>query len=93
MSGSAVDTDLVEMARDELVRALTLTWRDLSKVIPWGDTFEGITPGGREVLVDRGFIWAEKAGGDILCEVHVYGGPSRYEDGARVSQVITREQS
>ncbi|HEY5289673.1 MAG TPA: hypothetical protein VIJ59_06525 [Caulobacteraceae bacterium] len=87
MSG---DPDLAEMARDELARALTLKWKELSAVTPWGDSYEGISPAGREVMVDRSYIWREAAGGDILVEVAVYGGPSRYEAGERASAVIAR---
>lgn len=78
------------MARDELSRAVTLRWQDLKGVVPWGDTFEGISPAGRNVEVERSYIWAAAEGGDILCEVNVYGGPSRYEHGARVSAIISR---
>lgn len=78
------------MARDELSRAITLRWQDLKGVVPWGDTFEGILPAGRHVEVERSYIWAAGEGGDILCEVNVYGGPSRYEHGARASAVISR---
>ena len=42
----AEDGDLQAMAEDELTRALDLSWRDLSKIVPWGDDFEGITPAG-----------------------------------------------
>jgi hypothetical protein len=41
-------------------------------------------------MVDRGYIWRSEAGGDILVEVTVYGGPSRYEAGERASAVIAR---
>ena len=84
------DPDLVAFAEDELGRALTLSWRDLSKITPWGDTFEGLSPAGRQVLVERNYIWAAEAGGDILCEVAVFGGPSRYDQGARVSLLIKK---
>jgi len=84
------DPDLEAMAQDELSRGMTLTWRDLSKVIPWGDTFEGISPGGRNVEVERSYLWATDTGGDILCEVVVYGGASRYDQGARVRGLISR---
>ncbi len=90
MSGSTSDPDLEAMARDELARAMTLSWRDLKGIVPWGDTFEGVSPAGRYVEVERSYIWASEPGGDILCEVTVYGGPSRYEHGARVSKVISR---
>jgi hypothetical protein len=84
------DPDLLAFAEDELTRALTLSWRDLSKITPWGDTFEGLSPAGREVQVERNYIWAADEGGDILCEVAVFGGPSRYDQGARVSRLIKK---
>ncbi len=84
------DADLEVMARDELSRAMTLRWQDLQGIVPWGDTFEGISPAGRYVEVERSYIWASNEGGDILCEVTVYGGPSRYDAGERVSSIISR---
>jgi hypothetical protein len=83
--------DLTEMARDELSRAVTLSWRELATITPWGDAFEGFTPAGRNVTVERSYIWAEVAGGDILVEVTVYGGPSRYDDGAKVTARVAKE--
>jgi hypothetical protein len=87
------DPDLLAMAEDELARALSLSWRALSKVAPWGDSFEGISPDGREVIVERAYLWQIAAGGDILCEVAVFGGESRREYGAKVSAVIAREDA
>jgi hypothetical protein len=84
------DPDLLAFAEDELSRAVTLSWRELSKITPWGDTFDGISPAGRQVQVERNYIWAAQEGGDILCEVAVFGGPSRYDQGARVSRLITK---
>jgi hypothetical protein len=84
------DPDLQAMADDELSRAMTLSWRELSKVIPWGDTFDGISPAGRNVEVERNYLWAVQEGGDILCEVAVYGGETRYDQGARARGVISR---
>lgn len=85
-----LEQDLAAMAADELERALTLTWRELCRILPWGDAYDGFTPAGRQVTVERSYLWAEAAGGDILCEVMVYGGPSRWEEGARRSGVIRR---
>jgi hypothetical protein len=90
VSDPDLDPDLGAMARDELSRATTLRWQDLKGVVPWGDTFEGISPAGRYVEVERSYIWAAEQGGDILCEVTVYGGPSRYDQGAKVTQIISR---
>jgi hypothetical protein len=91
VTNAAQNDDLADMARDELTRALTLKWRDLAPIIPWGDNFEGITPASREVIVERSYLWADASGGDILCEVRVYGGPSRWDHGATASAVIARE--
>ena len=95
MSGEAAplpaDPDLAAMAEDELARALTLAWRDLASLVPWGDSFEGVSPAGRNVMIDRSYIWQAEAGGDILVEVAVYGGPSRYDAGEHASAVIARE--
>ena len=87
----AVQEDLDAMAADELERALTLPWTDLAKITPWGDAFDGFTPAGRQVTVERSYIWAEGVGGDILCEINVYGGPSRWDEGVRVSRVIAKD--
>ena len=84
------DPDLLEMARDELARALRLNWRALAKVTPWGDSFEGISPAGRNVTVETAYIWQAESGGDILCEVTVCGGESRFDAGEKASQVIER---
>ena len=83
--------DLTEMAVDELARALTLSWRSLSGVTPWGDSFDGVTPAGREVTVERSYLWLSEEGGDILCEVNVFTGETRWDDGARLSSVIARD--
>lgn len=85
------DADLAEMARDELARATTLSWRDLEKVIPWGDTYEGVSRSGRFVKVERSYIWADGEGGDILCEVTVFPNDVLYDQGERRSVVIARE--
>jgi hypothetical protein len=87
------DADLAEMARDELARALTLSWRDLERVVPWGDTYDGVSPSGRFVKVERSYIWASDEGGDILCEVAVFPNEVLYDRAARESVVIRRDQA
>jgi hypothetical protein len=88
-----VNPDFVATAEEEMARALDLSWAQLAKVTPWGDTFVGLTPGGREVEIARSYIWADQEGGDILCEVTVYAGESRYDDGAKLSRVISKPQN
>jgi hypothetical protein len=80
--------DLTALARDELASACALTWLQLRAVTPWGDSFDGFTEAGRQVTVERSYLWADAPGGDILCEVAVYGGPSRYDEGVRLSQML-----
>jgi hypothetical protein len=84
------DPDLMAMAQDELNRACSLSWPELSKIAPWGDEFDGVSPAGRNVTAARSYLWADGEGGDILCEIVVYGGPSRYDHGARASRIIPK---
>lgn len=86
---SAAD-DLQEAAREELERACTLGWTALSGHTPWGDTYEGFTPGGREVCFERGYLWAGEPGGDIRVEVTVYE-PRAYEEGVTLNRTIARD--
>jgi hypothetical protein len=82
--------DLAEAARDEIDRACTLGWRELRAHTPWGDTFEGFTPAGREVCFERSYLWEAAPDGDIRIEVHVYP-PKAYEAGVRLTRSIRRE--
>jgi hypothetical protein len=83
-------TDLEDAAREELERACTLGWRQLVAHTPWGDTFEGFTPAGREVCFERSYLWDGEAGGDIRVEVTVYE-PRAYEEGVSLTRSIVRE--
>ncbi|THD82570.1 MAG: hypothetical protein E7812_01620 [Phenylobacterium sp.] len=82
--------DLAEAARDEIERACSLAWPQLSKHTPWGDTFEGFTPEGRAVCFERSYLWENETGGDIRVEVHVFE-PQAYEAGVRLTRSIKRE--
>jgi hypothetical protein len=85
-----VDPELQAMAQDELSRACSLKWRELSKVTPWGDTYDGFAPSGRAVQVERNYVWAGEPGGAILAEVTVFQNAVLYDAGGRASQVIPR---
>jgi hypothetical protein len=87
---SAVAEDLEAAALEELDQAGALGWKQLSGLTPWGDTFEGFTPLGREVCMERSYLWENAAGGDIRVEVTVYERQA-YEEGARVARTIARE--
>jgi hypothetical protein len=84
------DPELQAAAAEELAQAVRLKWADLAKLAPYGDTYEGYGPAGGPIEFERSYIWREAPGGDILCEVTAYRGPSRYDRGARVSQVIAK---
>jgi hypothetical protein len=88
----SLDADLTAAAVDELDRALTLGWRQLAGLTPWGDTFEGFTPEGRDVCFERSYMWEQEAGGDIRVEVRVYE-PRDYEAGVVVTRTIARESA
>lgn len=84
------ETDLEDAAREELDRACTLGWKQLAAHTPWGDTFEGFTPAGREVCFERSYLWAGEPGGDIRVEVTVYE-PRAYEEGVSLHRSIAHE--
>jgi hypothetical protein len=87
----SIEADLAAAAEDELQRACTLAWRQLARHTPWGDTFEGFTPGGREVLFERAYLWDDEPGlSDIRVEVTVYE-PADYERGVRLTRAIPRD--
>ncbi len=84
------DPLLQAAAEEELRHAATLGWKALSKVTPWGDSYDGFASGGLPVTFERNYLWVSEEGGDILIEVVVYLGPSRYDAGAKASLVILR---
>ena len=83
------ESDLQEAAIEEIDRACTLGWRELSRHTPWGDTYEGFTPAGREVCFERSYLWEGEAGGDIRVDVNVYE-PRAYEEGVRLHRTMPR---
>ncbi len=83
------DPDLEAAAEEELRHAAGITWRELSRVMPWGDTYEGFTPGGRDVCFERSYLWDGPPGSDIRVEVTVYE-QNDYEGGVRLTASIAR---
>ncbi len=83
--------DLAEAAAEELDRACAISWRELAKVTPWGDTFEGFTPAGRTVQFERNYLWAGEARGDICVEVVVFQ-PEAHEQGVKLTRIIPRSE-
>lgn len=63
--------ELTQMAQEELNSACSLTWPELKRITPWGDSFEGFAPSGRTVEVERRYLWALDPEGAIIVEVEV----------------------
>jgi len=82
--------DLTAAAEDEIDRAMTLGWAELARLTPWGDTYEGFTPEGREVCFERTYLWNTETGGDIRVEVNVYE-VQDFEGGVRLTRSVERE--
>ena len=82
------DPDLEQIADEELAAALTLSWKQLAPLTPWGDIYDGVTAGGLSVQVERNYLWQREPGGVICCEIAVYYHASKYDHGARRTALI-----
>ena len=79
--------ELDAMAREELDAACALPFADIRKVTPWGDSFTGFAPSGREVEVERRYLWAHAPEGAVSVEVEVRDLGAR--TGAEAKALIT----
>ncbi len=91
MAGDSRKADLEMAAREELEKARSFKWGQLSGHMPWGDSFEGFTPAGRAVTFERSYLWEDEPGGDILVEVAIYE-PQAFEEGVRLTGSIRRRE-
>lgn len=69
--------ELTVMAQEELNAACSLTWPELRRITPWGDSFEGFAPSGRTVEVERRYLWALDPEGAIIVEAEVRDAAAR----------------
>lgn len=66
------ENELSEMALEELDAACSLHFTEMKKITPWGDTYDAMAPSGREVEVERRYLWENgQTGGAIIIEVEV----------------------
>ena len=72
-----MNDELTTMAEEELASACALTWPELKRITPWGDSFEGFAPSGRTVEVERRYLWAVDPKGAIVVEVEVRDAAAR----------------
>lgn len=63
--------ELTAMAEEELASAIAMTWPEIRRITPWGDSFEGFAPSGRTVEIERRYLWAVEPAGAIVVEVEV----------------------
>jgi hypothetical protein len=75
--------ELTVMAQEELNAACALTWPELRRITPWGDSFEGFAPSGRTVEIERRYLWALDPEGAIIVEVEVRDDAAREGGEAR----------
>lgn len=75
------------MAIEELDIACALPWPDMKKITPWGDSFTGFAPSGREVEIERRYLWAHEPEGSVAVEVEVRDAGAR--TGAEAKALIT----
>lgn len=83
--------ELSVMAMEELDAACALPWEDIRKITPWGDSFAGFAPSGREVEVERRYLWAHDPEGAVVIEVEVRDAGAR--TGAEVRALIHPPES
>lgn len=85
------DDELSAMAIEELDAACDLAWPEIARITPWGDTFMGYAPSGREVEVERRYIWAHAPAGAVAIEVEVRDLNAR--TGAEAKALITAPET
>lgn len=80
--------ELSDMALEELEAACALSWAEISRITPWGDSFSGFTSSGRTVEVERRYLWAHDPEGAVAVEVEVRDAAAR--EGVEVRAVVTQ---
>lgn len=65
------EDELSAMAIEELDAACGLSWAEVTRITPWGDSFTGFAPSGREVEIERRYLWAHDPAGAVAVEVEV----------------------
>lgn len=83
------DEELAIVAAEELDAACALSFAEISRITPWGDSFLGFAPSGREVEIERRYLWAHEPEGAVMVEVEVRCLPGRERCGAEARRVVT----
>ena len=86
----APDDELTVMAQEELDAACAMPFVEVAKITPWGDSFMGFAPSGREVEVERRYLWAVDPKGGVVVEVEVRDPAAR--TGAEARALLTERR-
>lgn len=81
--------ELQALAEEELAAACSLSFTELARVTPWGDSHRGFSPSGAEVEFERRYLWADQPDA-ILVEVEVRHPPDDPMIGAEAQRVIRK---
>jgi hypothetical protein len=73
----AEEAALERWAAEELSHALGHEWVELEGMAPFADVSDCAPDRGQPYEVVRSYVWADREGGDIVCEVTVYATPDR----------------
>ncbi|MDO9609665.1 MAG: hypothetical protein Q7J26_14170 [Brevundimonas sp.] len=84
------DDELTVMAEEELDAACAMPFFELKKITPWGDSYVGFAPSGREVEVERRYLWAVEPAGGVVVEVEVRDPAARA--GAEAKALLTEQR-
>ena len=82
--------ELQALAAEELAHAQRLNWRELSKITPWGDTYQGFAPSGQEVEFERNYLWDKDSHDAVRIEVSVRCLPGNQSGDAHASCVVQK---
>ena len=82
--------ELTKMAEEELDAACAMPFVELKKITPWGDSYVGFAPSGREVEVERRYLWAVEPAGGVVVEVEVRDPTARA--GAEAKALLTEHR-
>lgn len=83
------DDEFAHLAHEELDAACSLSWDEMKRVTPWGDSYRGFSHSGAEVEFERRYLWAHDGDGSILVEVEVRCLPDRNRCGAEARRTVT----
>ena len=61
--------ELTLMAEDEMDLARRMSWRELTRVTPWSDTYIAASAAGPEVEIERNYVWVDDSKSAIRVEV------------------------